>query len=85
MVNPNIKDSLMDLLMQEKDILKVYASFLPEGSCTELRTILQKNMDAITKEQFTVFEELKSRGWYQVKDAEAAAVNQAKQSFAPAS
>lgn len=82
MVNINIKDSLMDLLMQEKDIYKVYASFLPEAVCPQLRGILQKNMENIAKSQMQVFTELQSRGMYQVKEADINSINQAKQNFA---
>ncbi|MFA5449400.1 MAG: spore coat protein [Clostridia bacterium] len=81
-INVNVKDSLMDVLMQEKDILKVYASFLPEAACPELRTILQKNMDTIAKQQFTVFETMNSKGFYEVKPAQVPAIDQAKQKFA---
>lgn len=78
----NVKDALTDLLMQEKDIYKVYASFLPEAACPQLRTILTKNMDMIAKQQLQIFQMMQEKGLYQVKEAEAQAVAQAKQQFA---
>ena len=83
-INVNVKDSLTDILMQEKDILKVYASFLPEASCPQLRTILQKNVDTIAKQQFSVFDAMNTRGFYPLKEAEVQAITQAKQTYAPA-
>lgn len=83
-VNVNVKDALQDILMQEKDIYKVYASFLPEAACPQLRSILQKNMDAIAKQQFTVFETMNAKGFYEVKPAQMPAIDQAKQKFASA-
>lgn len=82
MMNINEKDSLSDLLMQEKDIIKVYGTFLPEGSTTQLRNILKKNMDVVAQQQFEVFETMKSKGYYEVKSAETSAINETKKTFA---
>ena len=77
----NEQDSLSDLLMQEKDIMKVYGTFLPEGSTVKLREILQKNLDIVAKQQFEVFEAMKEKGYYTVKDAKSQEIEEAKKSF----
>jgi len=81
MVNVNEKDSLSDLLMQEKDIIKVYGTFLPEGSSTQLRNILNKNMDVVAEQQFEVFQTMKTKGYYDVKSADAASINETKKTY----
>lgn len=77
----NEKDTLSDILMQEKDIVKVYGTFLPEGSSAEIRTVLKKNMETVANQQFQVFEAMKTKGYYNVKMADQTEVNQAKSSF----
>jgi spore coat protein CotF len=71
----NDKDALMDVLMQEKDILKVYGSFLPEGSTAELRSLLEGNMMSISKQQFELFQQMNSKGYYPLKGAKTQAIN----------
>lgn len=80
-MNINEKDSLSDLLMQEKEIIKVYGTFLPEGSTTQLRNILKKNMDVVAQQQYEVFNAMQSKGYYQLKDAEDKQINEAKKQF----
>lgn len=77
----NEKDSLSDILIQEKEMVQLYGTFLPEGSTAEIRTILKNNMDTISKQQFQVFEAMKTKGYYQVKDAKQNDINQTKGNF----
>lgn len=77
----NEKDTLSDILMQEKDIIKVYGAFIPEGSTAEIRTVLKNNMDVIANQQFKVFETMKTKGYYQVKMAPATDVTDAKNMY----
>lgn len=77
----NEQDSLSDLLMQEKDIMKVYGTFLPEGSTVKLREIMQKNLDIVAKQQFEVFEAMKEKGYYPVKEAKSQEIEEAKKTF----
>lgn len=81
MFNVNEKDSLSDLLMQEKDIIKVYGTFLPEGSSTQLRNILNKNMGVVAQQQFEIFQTMKSKGYYDVKSADTASINETKKTY----
>jgi len=81
MYNITEKDSLSDLLMQEKDIIKVYGTFLPEGSSTQLRNILNKNMDVVAQQQFEVFQTMKNKGYYEAKSADSDSINETKKTF----
>ena len=77
----NEKDSLSDLLMQEKEIIKVYGTFLPEGSTTQLRNILKKNMDVVAEQQYEVFNAMKNKGYYETKSAEDTMINETKKMY----
>ncbi len=78
----NDKDALMDVLMQEKDIMKVYGTFLPEGSTAELRGIIEGNMMSIAKQQFDLFQKMQSKGYYPLKDAKTQAINELLSTYA---
>ncbi|MGI6701308.1 MAG: spore coat protein [Christensenellales bacterium] len=77
----NEKDTMSDILMQEKEIIKVYGTFLPEGSSAEIRTVLSNNMDVIANQQFQVFEAMKNKGYYKIKMADANEINQTKTTY----
>jgi len=75
------KDLLQDILVLEKDIVKSYGSYLVEASCPNLRDTLDQNMKASADDQFSVFNAMQSRGYYQTKDAPQQEVQQAKEKF----
>ena len=75
------KDTLSDILMQEKDIIKVYSSFIPEGSSCELRGVLQDNMQSIADQQFSVFNAMQVRGYYATKNAQMADITETIDKF----
>ena len=77
----NEKDALMDLLMQEKEIMKVYGSFLPEGSSPEIRGLMNNNLKMIEMLQFELFNRMQQKGYYQVKDAKKQDIQQTVSSF----
>lgn len=81
-MNFNEKDSLSDLLMQEKEIIKVYGTFLPEGSTSQLRNILKKNMDVVSQQQYEIFNAMQNKGFYELKEAQDAQINETKKKFA---
>lgn len=80
-MNINEKDSLTDILMQEKEMIKVYGTFLPEGSTSQLRNIMKKNMDVVAQQQYEVFNAMQDKGYYKVKDAEDKQINEIKNMF----
>jgi spore coat protein CotF len=80
-MNLSEKDSINDLLIQEKELIKVYGTFLPEGSTSQLRNILKKNMDVVAQQQYEVFSTMKSKGYYDMKNAESQQINETKKKF----
>jgi spore coat protein F len=77
----NEKDSLTDILMQEKEMIKLYGTFLPEGSTSQIRNIMKKNMDVVAQQQYQVFNIMKEKGYYDIKDAENKQINDVKSMF----
>lgn len=80
-MNINEKDSLTDILMQEKEMIKLYGTFLPEGSTSQIRNIMKKNMDVVAQQQYQVFNIMKEKGYYDIKDAENKQINDVKSMF----
>lgn len=75
------QDLLHDLLVLEKDIVKNYGGYIVEASCSKLRNTLHGNLKAQSQDQFTVYKEMSTRGYYPSKDAPKADVDQAKTKF----
>jgi spore coat protein F len=81
MSNLKEKDLLQDLLVLEKDIVKYYGNYLVEASCPKLRDVVSQNLDDTANDQFGIFNQMQSRGYYPVKDAPEQEVTQAKDKF----
>ena len=77
----NEKDSLNDILMQEKEMIKTYGTFLPEGSTSQIRNIMKKNMDVLDQQQYEVFNVMKQRGYYNVNEAQSKQINDVKNMY----
>ena len=73
------QERMEDLLSQEKFLIDGYSSFIPEASCPELRQILTENMNGSLNSQYAVFDRMRSLGWYPVKPAPQADVDEACQ------
>ena len=75
------KDALQDLLDCEKLLMNYYNAALTEGSCKPFRKEILKNYTAHAETQFTVFEQMLSRGYYQVQPAEKMLIDQNAEKF----
>ena len=75
----NDVELLNDMLMTEKNMVKNYSAFITETSCPNMRRILSKNMMETAEDQHSIFEMLKQKGFYEVKDAPDNEVTAAKQ------
>jgi spore coat protein CotF len=73
------KDLMCDLLASEKQILSSYSSSITEASCPNLRKTLITNFQKAQETQYKVFDVMREKGWYRVKDAEPDQVDKAKQ------
>lgn len=63
----NEQDSLQDMLECEKQLMGLYATAVCEGSDKRLRKELMKFYGGCSENQFTVFEEMLTRGYYEVQ------------------
>ena len=72
---------MTDLLNCEKHMTSVYNSFLCETETSSVRGCLSGILRDEHHMQETLFEEMKTRGWYTTENAEQNKINQAKQKF----
>lgn len=77
----NEKDALQDLLDCEKLLMSYYSAALMEGSCKPFRKEILKNYTAHAETQFQVFEQMLSRGYYEVQPAAKMMVDQNAEKF----
>lgn len=77
----NEKDALQDMLDAEKQLMNYYSAALTEGSCKSFRKEILKNYSASAETQFTVFEQMLARGYYNVQPAENKLIEQKKEMF----
>jgi spore coat protein CotF len=75
------KEILSDLLNTEKQIIGSYATAISESTCANMRQVLMKNAQETIEDQFSLFNVLINKGYYQAKDAPEQDVQQAKQKF----
>jgi len=75
------KEMLGDMLDQEKGLTKLYASALTETTCPNARQLMLQHIGQTGCDQFDVFDKMIGKGYYQVPDADASAVQMAKQRF----
>ena len=75
------KDALQDLLDQEKLLMNYYAGALTEGSSQAFRKAILKNYTAHAQTQFEVFEQMLSRGYYEVQPAAKLMIDQTTEKF----
>jgi len=79
--NMTEKELLTDLLNTEKQLIKEYASNTTESACPNLRQVLIDNMIECSQDQYQIFEQMRQRNMYKVKDAPDQEVAAAKQNL----
>lgn len=77
--NMSEKELLLDLLNEEKALIKEYASDVTESSCPSLRQVLIGNLTECSSDQFVVFDQMRARNMYKTKDAPQSEVQTLKQ------
>ena len=73
------QDRMEDLISQEKYLIDSYSTFIPEADCPELRQILSENLNGCCNNQYAVFDQMRSLGWYSTKPAPQADIDEARQ------
>ncbi|WP_373897684.1 spore coat protein [Haloimpatiens sp. FM7315] len=72
------QELMQDILATEKQVISAYSTGITESSCQNLRNVLVENFNHTQDIQYKVFEAMRQKGWYQVKDAEDNEVQLAK-------
>ena len=75
------KDALQDLLDAEKLLMNYYATALTEGSCRPLRRQILKLYGEHADTQFSVFEQMIQRGYYQLQPAQKMMIDEKTEAF----
>lgn len=75
------QDRMEDMLTQEKYLMSVYSSFIPEATCPQLKGVLTENFNGCVQNQTEIFEKMSSLGWYNVKSAPMPEIDAARQKF----
>ena len=77
----NEKDSLTDMLNTEKMLLDSYALAIKEGSSKSLRSQFMSHFTKAQEDQFTIFSEMKDKGYYRLMPAEKQMIDQKSEDF----
>ena len=70
-----------DVLSSEKQMITAYGTYLAESTCENLRSELMKIINDKQQIQYQVFDLMRQKGWYQVKNANMNDVQNATQKF----
>ena len=71
------KEIINDALAMEKQLLHAYGTYIAEATCQNLRNELSKIITQTQQLQFEIFNAMRNKGWYDVKNASIDEVNQA--------
>lgn len=71
----------IDILTTEKTLAGFYAATACETTCQNLRQVLMDNMVKTVSDQYQVFDQMRQRNWYPVKNAPPQEVQDAKNKF----
>ena len=77
----NEKDSLTDLLLLEKSLVKLYAEALTEGACKCYITAIRNNLTETAKDQNAIFTEMEKLDYYQTEPADKTTIDEKKATF----
>ena len=77
----NEKDTLQDLLESEKQLMTIYTTALFEGSTATVRKNFSTNLLGVAENQFCLFEQMQSRGYYEPQPAKKTMIDEANANF----
>ena len=80
-VTLNEKDALQDLLESEKQLMTIYTTALFEGSTNSVRKNFSTNLLGVAQNQFLLFEQMQTRGYYEPQPAKKAMIDEANAMF----
>ncbi len=78
----NERDSLVDTLSTEKQLVKAYALARTEGCSKGFLDVINKNYNQAVDEQFLVFSKMTEHDYYRVQSAKEDKVAELRKTFA---
>ncbi len=75
------REIMNDVLSSEKQMITAYGTYLAESTCENLRSELVKIINEKQQLQYQVFDTMRQKGWYNVKNANLNEVQNSTQKF----
>lgn len=75
------KDAIMDMLADEKQLMSLYTTALYEGSSKSVRKSFSENLLSVAEDQYCLFSQMSSRGYYEPKPAQKNLIDEATDTF----
>ena len=80
-VTLNERDALQDMLDSEKQLMEIYTTALFEGSTKSIRKNFSTNLLGVAENQFLVFTQMSTRGYYEPKPANKTLIDEATNTY----
>ncbi len=77
----NEKDALLDMLAGEKSLMSLYTTALFEGNSKTVRKEFSTNLMSVAQNQYSLFDQMKTRGYYEPAPAKKDMIDQANDMF----
>lgn len=77
----NERDTLQDMLECEKQLMTIYTTALFEGSTTSVRKKFTENLIGVAENQYSLFTQMSSRGYYSPQPANKSMIDEANSNF----
>ena len=77
----NERDTLQDMLESEKQLMEIYTTALFEGSTKSVRKNFSTNLLGVAEDQYCLFTQMQSRGYYEPAPAKKDMIDQANDMF----
>lgn len=77
----NEKDAICDMLESEKQLMSLYATALFEGSSQSMRRDFSHHLSSVADNQYCLFSQMTSRGYYQPAPAQKQMIDEACNMF----
>ena len=77
----NEQEALTDVLLLEKNLVKLYAAALTESENKQIRTILTAHYKTANNSQNDTFTVMQKLGYYQTQKADKLTLDQKRESF----
>lgn len=77
----NEKDAIQDMLESEKQLISFYATALFEGNSKSVRKEFVTNLQSVADNQYSLFSQMSSRGYYAPAMAEKTQIDEISQTY----